>query len=74
MKTNCESTNVFPSNCNKDHKNVLHEQQDKTRGKTSKKLTDKDGAKKVPIIDIEMKEKLPTRKCCTINQIHEPQT
>ena len=51
--------------------NVLHEQWDKKRGKTCKTLTNQDGAKKDPLIDIEIKEKLPTRKRCSINKIHK---
>ena len=54
--------------------NVLHEQWDKKRGKTCKTLTDQDGAKKDPKIEIEIKLKLPTRKRCSIDQIHEIQT
>ena len=54
--------------------NVLHEQWDKKRGKTCKTLTDQDGAKKDPIIAIEIKLKLPTRKRYSIDQIHETQT
>ena len=54
--------------------NVLHEQWDKKRGKTCKTLTYQDGAKKDPLIDIEIKEKLPTRKRCSINKIHKTQT
>ena len=54
--------------------NVLHEQWDKKRGKTCKIVTDQDGAKKDPIIEIEIKLKLPTRKRCSIDQIHETQT
>ena len=40
---------------------------------TCKTLTDQDGAKKDPIIDIEIKLKLPIRKC-SIDQTHETQT
>ena len=54
--------------------NVLHEQWDKKRGKTCKTHIDQDGAKKDPIIEIEIKLKLPTRKRCSIDQIHETQT
>ena len=53
--------------------NVLHEQRDKKHGKTCKTLTDQEGAKKDPIIDIEIKLKLPTRKR-SIDQIHKTQT
>ena len=53
---------------------VLHEQWDKKRGKTCKTLTYQDGAKKDPIIEMEIKKKLPTRKRCSIDQIHETQT
>ena len=54
--------------------NVLHEQWDKKCGKTCKTLTDQDGAKKDPIIEIKITLKLPTRKRCSIDQIHETQT
>ena len=36
---------------------VLHEQWDKKRGKTCKTLTYQDGAKKDPIIEMEIKKK-----------------
>ena len=52
---------------------VLHEQWDKKRGKTCNTLTDQDGAKNDPIIEIEIKLKLPTRKRCTSDQIHVTQ-
>ena len=51
--------------------NMLHEQWDKKLGKTCKILTVQDGGKKGPIIKIQIKLKLPTRKRCSINQIHE---
>ena len=54
--------------------NVLHEHWDKKQGKTCKTLTYQDGAKKDPLIDIEIKEKLPRRKRFSINKIHRTQT
>ena len=54
--------------------NVLHEQWDKKPCKTCKTLTDQDGAKKDPIIEIAINLKLPTRKRCSIDQINETQT
>ena len=54
--------------------NVLHEQWDKKRGKTCKTLTYQDGAKKDLLINIEIKEKMTTRKRYSINKIHKTQT
>ena len=53
--------------------NELHGQWDKKHGQTCKTLAYQDGAKKDPMIDIIIKKTLPTRKPCSINQIHETQ-
>ena len=50
--------------------NVLHEQWDKKEAR----ITYQDGGKKDLLINIEIKEKLPTRKRCSINKIHKTQT
>ena len=53
--------------------NVLHEQWVKRRCKTCKTLTYQDGAKKDPLINIEIKEKMTARKRYSINKIHKTQ-
>ena len=59
MFSNSVITNIIKTN---KKTNKLHGQWDKIGGKICKTLTYQEGAKRDPIIDIGLKEKLPTRK------------